>query len=227
MIYSGWKYPVPTDYAIYYPFNTNVIDTVSSITLSSNTISTTIKKVGAGSLDFTSSASYNNSATTSLAFLTSISAITITHWLYINSYSTSVEYNTYWNIYNTSGFGFYLCSGLSAAGNLSLYITLNSGQGFYFTKISGILVPLTTWTHIAYVFTNNGANVSIYLNGSSVISNTTISNPPFNGASTYNAIGFGTQTGTDFRATGLIDDFRVYNRALTTNEITSIYNYTG
>jgi hypothetical protein len=75
------------------------------------------------------------------------------------------------------------------------------------------VVPTNTWTHLA--FTYDGANMRVYVNGALVrtvarTGNIAVSNDPLR-------IGGNASWGEHF--TGLIDDVRIYNRALTLAEV--------
>jgi hypothetical protein len=77
-------------------------------------------------------------------------------------------------------------------------------------------VPLNAWTHL--VLANDGSNSVDYLNGVAVSSNSTRCPGPnsadFQIGSSHNYGGF----------EGLIDDVRIYNRALAPNEVKAIYD---
>lgn len=78
-------------------------------------------------------------------------------------------------------------------------------------------VPLNTWTHVA--LTADGTNFTLYCN--SVLTNVTAKNPDFTSQAT--AIGQGVSTGFPRPFNGVLDDVRLYNRALTAAEVLSIY----
>lgn len=80
---------------------------------------------------------------------------------------------------------------------------------------------LNQWMHIASTF-NNGV-WKLYVDGVEVSSCTSSILPPW--TSTYMTIG-ALKTSTEFFI-GLIDEVRVYNRALSSADITALYNYTG
>jgi len=79
------------------------------------------------------------------------------------------------------------------------------------------------WQHMVLV--KNGSNGKIYVNNIDVTNSSgTFSGSMFNSNSTLN-IG---AVSDDTKATdGLIDDVRIYNRALSPAEIEALYNYTG
>ena len=75
-----------------------------------------------------------------------------------------------------------------------------------------------TWTHVACTYTASATNC--YING--VLSNGSYSSDAGYGLAANYVVGYG-YNGT--AVTGVIDDVRIYNRALSAGEITTIYNY--
>ncbi len=84
---------------------------------------------------------------------------------------------------------------------------------------AAVLTSTTTWYHVVGV--RSGTTVSLYINGTldgtASISGTTQTN------SQNLAIGGGVNSTTNPRYNGVVDDVRVYNRALSTAEITALY----
>lgn len=119
--------------------------------------------------------------------------------------------------------------GNSAAGQ-SAYIgtvfTANSGGtsnsiggGFYGVNYGSGVTTLNKWVHLAMSFSGGaGGQVNIYVDGVNKISATSTPNL---GNATKKIGRIGTDTTYDFA--GLIDDARIYNRALSAAEISTIY----
>ena len=76
-------------------------------------------------------------------------------------------------------------------------------------------VPLGTWTHVALTY--DGAMLRLFVNGAEVVSRATTG--AINPSSSPLWIGGNSPFGEYFA--GLIDEVRVYNRALTGSEIQS------
>jgi hypothetical protein len=102
-----------------------------------------------------------------------------------------------------------------SSGNLVLL-----GNGTNGPNDSGLAVPLNQWSFVGIV--NTGTQTVFYVNNSSAaVANTSVnlvgSDPYLIGATARNSTveGF---------FNGLIDDVRVYNRALSTNEVTRVYS---
>ena len=109
------------------------------------------------------------------------------------------------------------------------YLQFNGTTGFYVQvgavyRTYTLLSSLTTgqWHHVVFVKTGVGDLGNLYIDGVLQTSYTgSIASTPSNSVDFL--IGRYTSSGYEFN--GLIDDVRIYNRALTTNEITTIYNY--
>jgi hypothetical protein len=80
------------------------------------------------------------------------------------------------------------------------------------------------WTLITVVTDYNNKNAKFYRNGILFYTSTTANNMLFPSSSRIKYIG-SYSTGSHF-FTGYLDDVRIYNRALTANEISEIYNKT-
>ncbi|WP_420852197.1 DUF5695 domain-containing protein [Paenibacillus hamazuiensis] len=77
--------------------------------------------------------------------------------------------------------------------------------------------PTGTWQHVAV--TLSGTTGTLYVNGTAVATNTSMTLKPSSlGNTTQNYIGKSQYTG-DAYLNGLVDDFRIYNRALSASEI--------
>ena len=79
------------------------------------------------------------------------------------------------------------------------------------------------WVHVAVTFSQN--EVVIYLNGAAVASSTTMTIRPADFRPIFNYIGR-SQFTSDPLLRAYIDDFRIYNTALSADEIAAIYNLT-
>jgi hypothetical protein len=115
------------------------------------------------------------------------------------------NYEAMFSSYNDSGYGF--------------QIDLNNDDNFHIRKSSGGNIvlreaQLDAWTFIA--FTYDGTNSIAYINNETPVSDT-------GGTTEFNRfrIGQNRNGGTFF--TGAIDELRIYNRALTASEISSLF----
>ena len=81
----------------------------------------------------------------------------------------------------------------------------------------------SNWHHVAMTYTSSGT-VRIYLDGSRVVNTTAASNPEefFDQVHIGHYGNFGSSFGNN-----TVDDFRIYNKALSASEVSSLYAYTG
>lgn len=96
----------------------------------------------------------------------------------------------------------------------------NSNLNQQVSTISTHPVPQENWTHIVFVKTSS--SLEIYVNG--VLSNTVNVSNTF--GTSDGALYFGKLpvSGFDYFLNGLLDDIGIWNRALTQEEITNLYN---
>lgn len=129
---------------------------------------------------------------------------------------------TAWFLRDATG-GYYIIAGKSGAGSQQFYIrgTGDNKLSYYDPtngeKISPYVVPISVWTFGAMVV--NGTSLKIYANSDEVL-DVTIVTPP-NYSSIFSIGAAGTSANDLFQ--GLIDDVRVYNRALSADEVAELY----
>ncbi len=83
---------------------------------------------------------------------------------------------------------------------------------------SGLVVPTDQWTFIAMI--QNKTSVRFFMNDQASASFTVA------GGQDYNRIVLGAAPNSQRGLTGLLDDVRVYKRALSTSDLQALYNYT-
>ncbi len=90
--------------------------------------------------------------------------------------------------------------------------------------------PVDQWFHFAYVYDSSTGTVSVYVNGSSVFESDPAGASPLTytmGDETADKLYVGFNGGQEAWISpygGLMDDLRIYNSALTADDITQIYN---
>jgi hypothetical protein len=154
--------------------------------------------------------SNDNVAVPSSAALNPTNAITVMAW--IDPFAWNLGFQTAISK-RTNGGGFPGWS-IAVGGSGSALYVWASAATVSITNAS----PTSTWQHVA--FTYDGTNITTYFNGVKTVSTaaasfTSSANPLYIGSDT-------TSGGRNFN--GLIDDVRIYNRALSAAEIQSIYN---
>src|SRR5262249_40511663 len=117
------------------------------------------------------------------------------------------------------GTGAYMmCCPVYGGGGIRYAITVN---GYSNEKgINGPTFPVGTWTNVAV--TLSGSTGTLYLNGTSVGTHNAMTlNPASLGITNNNYIGK-SQFSSDNYFPGLIDEFKIYGRALSASEITTL-----
>ncbi|MEO7933704.1 MAG: LamG-like jellyroll fold domain-containing protein [Chthoniobacterales bacterium] len=108
-----------------------------------------------------------------------------------------------------------------------IYLTPSNGSNMRFLiRENGVdqyvdtaPLPKNQWVHVAV--TLNGSTATIYVNGVAKASNSAVTNEPANISLTLNYIGK-SQYASDPLLNGQIDDFRLYNYALSASEVTAL-----
>ncbi len=85
----------------------------------------------------------------------------------------------------------------------------------------------TGWHHFAGVFSNSGDSLKLYVDGVQVASTTTTSNVSYSGGGSNTVIGRQGNSGTSNDFTGLMDDIRAYNYALSASDVAELYGFVG
>mgnify|MGYP006277152117 CR=1 FL=1 len=86
---------------------------------------------------------------------------------------------------------------------------------------SDIKIPINVWTHVAGIFNYDANQMCIYIDGVKVGTNTTISR--YSNCGLSPAIGNNRWPGPRCPLNGIIDEMRIYNRALSSTEIKNLY----
>lgn len=117
------------------------------------------------------------------------------------------------NMYTDTNNGIHMGS-IVNTGNL--FASYQSQGVHYGAQSTGVVFTNNTWVHVCYVW--NGMGIALYANGSAIASTTNSDS-----AGLVNTIGAHDDLG-DGAWSGMIDDLRIYNRALSIAEIKQIYN---
>ncbi len=155
---------------------------------------------------------------------TNMSEWTISAWIKPKAYEFDIAGT---NAVGNGGYLFYI----SSLGQIGGFIdTEASGNGNY-RAISSDVIPLDEWTHVTWVYEgdiSDEASTRLYINGIET------SYEPYDGSTgtNYSDTGFDLYIGNQVPEgygpiDGIIDDVRIYNRELTTDEIADLYNGGG
>lgn len=117
---------------------------------------------------------------------------------------------------NDKSFGF-----IDAGSGQRWFLVRNGSSTNSYELTSVIPTDTTTWHHWAAVF--NGGNLAVYVDGSEV-SGTSSGTQPSSLEATTGDFYIGKFGNISYYADGLYDEFAIFNRALTSTEISNIYN---
>lgn len=147
--------------------------------------------------------------------------MTIATWVYLNSESS---WQRIWDFGNDSTVYMFLASTTNTTSKARFAITL--GGTAHEEGINGD-APLSTgaWIHVAVVLGPAGG--VLYVDGIQKGTNASMKLRPADLGSTQNNYIGRSQFSIDPYLDGSIDDFRVYNRALSEDEIKALHDYTG
>jgi hypothetical protein len=147
--------------------------------------------------------------------LTDLSDFTIATWVYLNS---STNWARLFDFGSGTGRYMYLVP-KSGSGVVRFAVTVDGGYGEQFINGSAAL-PTGQWVHVAV--TLSGTTGTLYVNGTVVGNNTAIAQAPFRlAATTQNWIGRSQYSGDPY-LNGKVDDFRIYNGALSAAAIATL-----
>ena len=111
----------------------------------------------------------------------------------------------------------------------SQYLTLNFGYGspsdvgYFYSTPAVSTIQTNAWQHI--VATASGSNYCVYVNGVLIGSISNAVPIPFD-ANNY-TLGNSDINGNSYRVNGTMDEVRIYNRALSSNEVAGLYHDNG
>jgi hypothetical protein len=107
----------------------------------------------------------------------------------------------------------------STGEKIELVIWLKHGAGSHMSLITDASIGLNTWCHIAFVYVN-GTSLTGYINGQPSGSSTSVTGTTGNG---NEPLRIANRRSTDISFDGIIDDVRIYNRALLAGEVWQLY----
>jgi len=186
------------------------------------TYGTSYGKINQGALFNGSSSRILLGSTSSLVMNSNIS---VSVWIKPSALPTSGTLMTIVGKYSDStGNGGYDLRLYNNSGTQEIDFTITTSAGTSASAAYKYALPLGTWYHL--VGTNDGTTSSLYLNGI-LVAAVAIGNPALSTGSTPN-IGCLDLVGTLMRFfNGSIDEVGVWNRALTSSEVSQLYNNGG
>jgi alpha-L-fucosidase len=103
----------------------------------------------------------------------------------------------------------------------SVHFPFKWTDGTRVTDSSGTQLTAGVWTHV--VLTYDGTSAKVYIDGTLNTTKTYSKTPAVNNGQLL----IGNEAGMSRYTKGKIDEVRIYNRALSQSEVTSVYNYSG
>jgi hypothetical protein len=216
---------VPTDgLAGYWPFSGNANDesgnshngTVTGATLTADRFGNPNS-----AYNFNGTSSYVYAGNISSLTGTSSSSTTISFWM--NSTSTSGSNSDLFDLRSTNNSSIQVYNNNNGNAGQILVNNYNAPVANGFSAISPEALNINTWYHILCVVNNSNNHLTIYVNGvqKADLSTTVglLTNPKLNIGSRFDLFN---NRCCYFK--GSIDDFTIWNRALTQQEITNLYN---
>ncbi len=153
--------------------------------------------------------------------LSDATEMTIATWVFLN---TSVAWQRVWDFGSGPSVYMFLSPRANYSQKPRFGISL-SGTGTEQGLDGTVELPVGVWKHMAVVL--NGEGGSLYVDGALVTGSAGITLRPSDLGATKNDYIGRSQFSTDPYFDGRIDDFRVYNRALTAAEIAALFTYRG
>lgn len=145
--------------------------------------------------------------------VSTLNDFSITAWVFLNSSSAWQRVFDF-----GSGSGSYMFLTANTGGGQIRFSMLNNGTG---NDLNGTAPSLNAWHHL--VVTLSGSTGTLYIDGVAVGTNSSVTlKPSALGSTTQNYIGKSQYD--DPILNGRVDDFRIYNRALSAAEISALAN---
>jgi hypothetical protein len=161
-------------------------------------------------------------ATVPPGILTGATEMTIATWVYVNS---NAIWARVWDFGNSSTTGYMFLASQNAPDQKLRFAITKTTNNAEQTLTGTAALPATTWTHVAVVLGSSGG--VLYVNGAPVAGpDTNVTLRPSDLGSMTNCY-IGKSQWADPYFDGDIDEFRIYNRALSAAEILALYNYAG
>jgi hypothetical protein len=144
------------------------------------------------------------------------SYMTVSAWIYTSTFNTNGSIYNRRTADNTGGV---TMQPYNTSGNIICYFYIG---GIWVSVATSIALPVSQWGLITYTY--DGSTIKAYVNGIPAGS-TSVSGTINNPTSPLVQIGKNVTSATTFN--GLIDEVRIYNRALSASEVQQLYLSSG
>ncbi len=203
--------------------NTGTITNFALTGATSNWVSGGSAKRGSCALNFGGTDDYISTAIETNFDFDSTQPFTISAWVKpANAASSMTIVNK--TTTDTAARGFSL---IGSSGLLQMSISNNAQSAIHIRKRATAAWRANAWVHVMGVYTGSGAasGMTLYMDGSAISTTTTADALAGNTILNDVNLRIGLDAdGTSAPLNGALDDVRIYNRALTTAEVASLYN---
>lgn len=172
--------------------------------------------VGTGCLSFSNATRSNQAGyvqVPSQTFGASDTGVSFCFWIKSTTFVQNMRVMGFSTAFPDNGVGGVECVCMSST------IAMNINGGFY----NGSVSVKGGWNHVAIVLRKADNKLLIFYNGSNTPDSFTITTYPSSTTRTFCYIGKSTWSGSDPTFDGALDDIRVYNTALTFDDISRIF----
>lgn len=188
----------------------NADDSAGTNTGANTNVTYSAGKINNGG-DFDGTASFNIGSDSNLANNTD--GFSVSMWLQTSDNSQTVFYYSNWNSGSSAeNFAIWNNNGT----DLSVRFNVSGQPVNYVNSSSGVTPTNNTWYHV--VATYDGSQLIIYVNG--VAHSNTVNVTPFTGGTSY----IGQRGNGSLFSLGKIDEVGVWDRELTSSEVSQLYN---
>lgn len=212
--------PAPTGPAAYYRLDetsgTSAADSAGGNTgtyVSTPTPSTTVNAPPISYPDPRSLGFNGTNQAVTVANFGAFTSFTVAVW--VNRSGTSAARQSIVSYKENASNGFVLCLNDNGSSEFAR-IWVNVTPGGWLFKENASAVPMGAWTHLAGSY--DGSNIRLYVDGTEVVPATAAAGVMTNTGTDTMAIG-GRNSVNQHWFPGLVDDVRIYNRALTATEV--------
>jgi hypothetical protein len=185
-------------------------------------------KIGAGAMSFDGSTQYVDGG--NITAFNSMAALTVSAWVKPSALANLQVMVSKFSTVDAKGWAIETSTtGIGGSNSTALICGLqNNGADAYGYTANGVLAN-NTWVHIVEVFDGSqsgNARLKCYINGASR-SLTYAGTIPAQTDNDTDAFRIGNSASNNRYFPGIIDDARVYNRALSAADVAQLYAYTG